>query len=308
MGFDFGGMLSNGIPGSKQIGGLFGKVIGGIGGGGSNYGSVAQLAGAHWDSERIQRYLPEILRSGSVNPALFAGMQGITNLLQHPGSLSPTVADAIRPQLTQESQQIGQNFRNMGANQAGAAARQNLPVSIQAALQQALDVEHSRAQRGAQQGALAQSAQLQRSDLENFYKLLDQMGNFGSTARGQGIQGLAGAQSSDAGKQGAMMSTIGSVMGALALAGVFASNSRFKENIEPVPEEDILDSIRSLPVKKWSYKGEAARHIGPMAEDFARTFGTGSTEDVIHFSDAVGTLMAGVQALARKVERLEARP
>lgn len=278
-----------------------------FGGGSSGYGSVKQLAGAHWDSERIQRYLPEVLRSGSVNPALFAGMRGITDLLEHPGRLSPTVSDAIRPQLAQESQGIAQNFRNMGANQAGAAARQNLPVSIKAALDQALNVEQARAQRGAQQNALSQSAQLQRSDLDNFFKLLDQMGNFGINQRGQGLQALSAQQGSDADKQGAMLSTIGSLMGTLALAGVFASNSRFKENFEPVPEEDILDSIRSLPVKKWSYKGEAARHIGPMAEDFARTFGTGSSEDVIHFSDAVGTLMAGVQALARKVERLEAR-
>lgn len=294
------------FPGSQQIGGMFGSMFDKYGGG-SNYGSVKSLAGAHWDSERIQRYLPEVLRSMNVNPALFAGLRGITGLLERPGSLSPTTADAIRPQLAQESQQIAQNFRNMGANQAGAAARQNLPVSIRAALDQALDVEHARAQRGAQQGALAQSAQLQRQDLENFYRLLEQMANFGVQSRGQGIQGLAASQGADANKQGAAMSTIGSLMGTLALAGVFASNSRFKENFEPVPEDDILASIRSLPVKKWSYKGDAARHIGPMAEDFARTFGTGSSEDVIHFSDAVGTLMAGIQSLARKVERLEAR-
>lgn len=272
-----------------------------FGGGGGDTGGLRNMATADWNSPDIQRYLPDVLRNANINPALFGGMAGISNLLRNPGSLSPTVADAVRPQVAQESQQIAQNFRNMGMQQAGTAARSGMPVSLQGALNSALDIAHARAQRGAQQGALGQSAQLQRSDLDNFFKLLDMMHTYGSTGRGQAIQAYGGASGDDAKKQAAKMAMMA------AMIGAFASNSRFKKNFELVEENDILKAIDSLPVYEWSYKGQTSRHIGPMAEEFRETFGTGDSPDVIHFSDAVGTLMAATQALARKVKRLEAQ-
>jgi hypothetical protein len=53
-------------------------------------------------------------------------------------------------------------------------------------------------------------------------------------------------------------------------AGVMKSDERSKENIVPMGTVFAAGSDgkrKKLPISEWSYKGEVARHVGPMAQD-----------------------------------------
>jgi hypothetical protein len=53
-------------------------------------------------------------------------------------------------------------------------------------------------------------------------------------------------------------------------AGVMKSDERSKENIIPMGTVFAAGSDgkrKKLPISEWSYKGEVARHVGPMAQD-----------------------------------------
>lgn len=71
--------------------------------------------------------------------------------------------------------------------------------------------------------------------------------------------------------------------------------------------DDILDALTRLSVSTWRYdtEPEDVRHLGPMAQDFRAAFGLGSSDTVIVTVDALGVLFVAVQALARRVARLE---
>lgn len=184
---------------SGLLGGAFSGLFGGKT---SEEKNLGQWSRAAYSSEDIQRFLPPELRAKFSGPLLTAGMQRIASLLNNPGGISPTIADALRPWLSQESQSIGQNYRNLASNQAGALARGNAPVSIKTALQSALDVAQERAQRQARGEAMTQSEQLRRSDLDQFYKLLDALFQFTSAGRGTAVQGLAAASNAGVQRQG----------------------------------------------------------------------------------------------------------
>ena len=158
-------------------------------------GKLEKYSTAGFDSPYNQDLLPYALRGMGNQERIFSGVKQIGQMIQNPGQLSPTVSSAINPRLAIESENIAQNFRGLGQNQAGAAARSNLPVSIRTALQSALGVAQERAQRDTRRGALSDSDQLKRQDLEQVYKLLDQMRAFSLGGKGIATQGLtAGAQ------------------------------------------------------------------------------------------------------------------
>jgi hypothetical protein len=142
-----------------------------------------------------QRFLPPSLREDQTGGFLQSGVQQIGDLIRNPGGLSSTVSSAIAPRLATESEGIARDFRGIRQNQTGAAARSNLPVSIKASLESALDVAQSRAQRGARRAALSESEELRRSDLNKTFAILDSILQFMSSGKGQAIQGLGtGAQ------------------------------------------------------------------------------------------------------------------
>ena len=88
----------------------------------------------------------------------------------------------------------------------------------------------------------------------------------------------------------------------------FLSDENMKTDVVPLgTREDVLEQVRSMPISTWRYKGDSARHIGPMAQDFRKAFGLGSSEKQIDVVDAVGVNFASVQALADQVDRLERR-
>jgi len=71
-------------------------------------------------------------------------------------------------------------------------------------------------------------------------------------------------------------STMGGLLGLggnLAGAAIMKSDERSKENIVPMGTVFAAGSDgkrKRLPISEWSYKGEAARHVGPMAQDVER--------------------------------------
>ncbi|MGW0173182.1 tail fiber domain-containing protein [Rhodococcus sp. NPDC003322] len=77
-----------------------------------------------------------------------------------------------------------------------------------------------------------------------------------------------------------------------------------------VPEgaNDVLERLAGLPLSVWTYRfdHESVRHMGPMAQDFAQTFGLGSSDRSIAQVDANGVCMAAVQALYRRLVAVEA--
>ena len=91
----------------------------------------------------------------------------------------------------------------------------------------------------------------------------------------------------------------------LCMTGVSDRNA--KRDFAPVNSEQILQSVATLPISTWSYKAEApaARHIGPMAQDFMATFHVGASDKMIYPIDANGVAFAAIQALDAKVLRLE---
>ncbi len=180
---------------------------------------LRRLANASFESGTLQKFLPPSLRIGQTGEFLQSGIQGIGELIQNPGGLSPNVLDAIRPFLAQESENIQTNFRGIRANQAGGAARSNLPVSIKNALASSLDVSEERAQRGARRGAIQDSDQLRRQDLSQTFAILDSILQFLSSGRGQATQGLGAAAGAEAQSQAAVLSFIGSLGSSAATAG-----------------------------------------------------------------------------------------
>ncbi|MDI9914160.1 tail fiber domain-containing protein [Rhodococcus sp. IEGM 1379] len=76
----------------------------------------------------------------------------------------------------------------------------------------------------------------------------------------------------------------------------------------PTSAQDVLDRLCALHISTWTYgfDHESIRHLGPMAQDFAATFGLGSNNKQIAVIDANGVCMASIQALQRRLVALEA--
>jgi Chaperone of endosialidase len=93
-------------------------------------------------------------------------------------------------------------------------------------------------------------------------------------------------------------------------SGVDNSDRALKEGFEPINPRAILAQVATLPIERWSYKGEAPRHLGPMAQDFVAAFGLGADDRHIFPLDAAGVALAAIQALhdlaAAQQARLEA--
>lgn len=75
------------------------------------------------------------------------------------------------------------------------------------------------------------------------------------------------------------------------------SDRALKEGFAPVDSRTVLAAVMMLPIERWSYKGETARHLGPMAQDFAAAFGLGADDRHIFPLDAAGIALAAIQGL-----------
>ncbi len=85
------------------------------------------------------------------------------------------------------------------------------------------------------------------------------------------------------------------------------SDRNAKEAFAPVNPRAILADVVTLPIERWSYKGETARHLGPMAQDFAAAFELGADDRHIFPLDASGVALAAIQGLHVLVHAQAAR-
>ena len=111
---------------------------------------------------------------------------------------------------------------------------------------------------------------------------------------GTGIGGIGGGVVGGGVIGGGGLGGIGGIGG-----GGIISDRNLKENLSDVDTKSVLDKVASLPIQSWNYKdqGEAIRHIGPMAQDFAGAFGVGEDDRRINMVDANGVTLASIQAL-----------
>lgn len=94
---------------------------------------------------------------------------------------------------------------------------------------------------------------------------------------------------------------LGSIMG---IVGMF-SDQNVKENMVPALPDEMLKQVNQIPVQGWSYVYDPnVRHVGPMAQDWNRVTGLGDGK-TISIVDAFGMLMAAIQALTQRIEKLE---
>ncbi len=73
--------------------------------------------------------------------------------------------------------------------------------------------------------------------------------------------------------------------------------------VEPVNGFQILNQVADLPITTWRYhwEGPQVRHLGPMAQDWAATFGLGEDDTSIALVDANGVALVSIQALYRLI-------
>ena len=87
------------------------------------------------------------------------------------------------------------------------------------------------------------------------------------------------------------------------------SDRNIKENFAAVEVQEVLTSVAKMPIQIWNYKDQnpAIRHIGPMAQDFAATFGVGESDQYINGVDANGVALAAIQALYKMLQEKDAQ-
>jgi hypothetical protein len=85
------------------------------------------------------------------------------------------------------------------------------------------------------------------------------------------------------------------------------SDRNAKEAFESVDSRAILAAVATLPIERWSYKGETVRHLGPMAQDFAAAFSLGADDRHIFPLDAGGVALVAIQGLHGLVQTQTAR-
>jgi hypothetical protein len=86
------------------------------------------------------------------------------------------------------------------------------------------------------------------------------------------------------------------------------SDRALKANFGTVDAADMLRRVQELPISTWNYTRDdpSVRHIGPMAQDFAATFGVGGDDRHIHPIDGQGVALVAIQGLAALVADLGA--
>lgn len=98
--------------------------------------------------------------------------------------------------------------------------------------------------------------------------------------------------------------------GNLSITGNLSQGSdrNSKHNIVEVDPDTVLAKVANLPIAEWTYKTDEtqARHLGPMAQDFAATFGLGPDNTHIAPGDMAGVSLAAVQALHKQVSAKDA--
>jgi hypothetical protein len=105
-----------------------------------------------------------------------------------------------------------------------------------------------------------------------------------------------------------LVMALGGVGTALVLALLWYRPRRSQRVIGALAPPAILERLRALPIYYWFYRDRLdVRHIGPLAQDFNRRFRVGDSDKAIYTVDALGVNFAAIQALAARLDALEAR-
>ena len=84
---------------------------------------------------------------------------------------------------------------------------------------------------------------------------------------------------------------------------IVVSDRNVKNNIKHINFNDLLNKLVSIPITSWSYIHDPnTKHIGPMAQDWAQTFGYGKDDKSISVSDMSSVALAAIKALNDKVD------
>jgi hypothetical protein len=107
-----------------------------------------------------------------------------------------------------------------------------------------------------------------------------------------------------AGRATARHETLGAASGV-----TIVSDRKKKENFRQEDPQQVLERVSRLPIESWNYRTQSAsvRHLGPTAQDFYGAFRLGESDTTITATDMAAVSLLAVQALQRKVERLEAQ-
>lgn len=163
------------------------------------------------DDPNILKYIPRPLwpsfRSADrkswvpteLGTGLTSGASNLAELFQNPGGLSSNVSRAIAPRLAMEATQIAANQRNQMSEAKGRAARSGIGGGKFAqALESAIQNAGARNMATARQGAMLQSEQMRRQDLDSMLQYVQMLIN--GTLQGRNIQLGKSAQALDAQK------------------------------------------------------------------------------------------------------------
>jgi endosialidase-like protein len=88
---------------------------------------------------------------------------------------------------------------------------------------------------------------------------------------------------------------------------VVKSDWAAKNHFEAIDPRAVLAAVATLPIERWSYRGETVPHLGPMAQDFAAAFGLGADDRHIFTLDAAGVALAAIQGLHVLAQAQQAR-
>ena len=77
------------------------------------------------------------------------------------------------------------------------------------------------------------------------------------------------------------------------------SDREMKEDIVPLDHGEVSKKLADLPIYRWRYKGDKTQHMGPMAQDFQKTFGVGDGK-MLHLVDVMGVLLASQKELVKR--------
>jgi len=105
------------------------------------------------------------------------------------------------------------------------------------------------------------------------------------------------------------MYTVGGINPYLSNTGTWTntSDSSSKKDITAINEAELWEQVKVLPVNQWQYKGDTAKHIGPMAQDFKALLQVGDDDKAISTIDPGGVALATLQILIKKNKVLKAR-
>jgi len=83
-----------------------------------------------------------------------------------------------------------------------------------------------------------------------------------------------------------------------------ASDRNLKDDFSVVDDEDILNKVAQLDITRWKYKGTEEYHIGPMAQDFYKSFDLGNDDKHISTIDPAGIALVSIKALKQENDEL----